>query len=364
MKYFLFVSLILLGLTMKAQVGIGTTLPMSSLDINGSLSTDTRVISTSTAVNLDDTYHTILAGGGGTLNLPQANLADGREYFFIGGSAGITVAAASGETIDNSFPSINLLFEETLLIQSFGSFNTWLIVKDGRNKSIGIDDLTDGKTLNNSLYVGENSGLGANGTNNVGMGTGTLINVVGTENIGIGYIAGATINSGSNNIVIGTLASAIGGTGITTGNNNILIGDRVNASGQAVSNELNIGDAIYATGLYGTTAQVGIGNTNNAPNSTLSVSGSMSLPIRSGGATTLTDNDYTYLTTGGNVRLPAAAGNLGRIYVIKNISGSNINLQTTGSDRIDGINNATIPTLRTRIVQSDGVSEWYIIGDF
>jgi hypothetical protein len=228
-----------------------------------------------------------------------------------------------------------------------------------------IDDLSDGKTLNNSMYLGNSSGFGANGARNVAIGDGSLLNADGNDNIGIGYAVGSTIDTGNKNIVIGFEASSTVGAGITTGSNNILIGDQVNTSGGTVSNELNIGNAIYATGLYGASAQVGVGNGNNTPNSTLSVGGSMSLPIRTGGDTTLTDNDYTYIWVNGSpgtVTLPLANGRTGRIYIIKNVTTSaNLTLSPTGSDRIDGDPSQTIIPGSSQMVQSNGGTEWWII---
>ena len=346
-------------LMVQAQVGIGTITPNSTLDINGSMATKTDVVS-GFPITLDQTNHTVLSDN--VVNLPDPSTIIGREYVIKTDATGATVNAQAGDEIDGA-ASLTLDPFESVRVKAVAS-GVWVITG---GKFAGVEEingLSDGKTLNNSVYLGEASGAGANGSQNVAVGDGSLLNADGDDNIAIGHVAGATIDTGNKNIVIGFEASGSSGTGITTGSNNILIGDRVNTSAQTVSNELNMGDAIYATGLYGTTAQVGIGNGNNAPNSTLSVNGSMSLPIRTGGATTLTDSDYTYLTNSGNVRLPAATGREGRIFVIKNISGAPIDLQTTGMDLIDGLPNQSIAVLRTFVVQSDGASEWYIIGNF
>ena len=91
----------------------------------------------------------------------------------------------------------------------------------------------------------------------------------------------------------------------------------------------------------------------------------MSLPIRSGGDTTLTDNDYTYIWASGSpgtVTLPLANGRTGRVYVIKNVTGSvSLTLSRSGSDLIDGSSTQTILSGGSVIVQSNGGTEWWII---
>ena len=141
-----------------------------------------------------------------------------------------------------------------------------------------------------------------------------------------------------------------------------------------IRDRLNIGDAVYATNLYGATANVGIGNGNNAPNSTLSVNGSVSMPIRTGALNTtytLTDKDYTYLVNGtssnsADITLPTAAGREGRIYIIKNVGTSNDqDILTTGSETIDNAASISLAIgfiSRIIIVQSDGRNWWIISG--
>jgi hypothetical protein len=349
-------------MNIHAQVGIGTVIPHSTLTVEGSLAT--KIDPYVTPILLNESHHTVFATA---VTLPDPTNIIGREYIIKTDGNAATVTAQPGHLID-LVNSVSLNPWESIVVQAVAS-NQWLIVggkfKKGAEK---IDDLSDGKTSNNSVYLGQLSGLGANGNRNVALGDGSLVNADGDENIAIGYTAGGTITTGgNNNIVIGTLASGSAGLGITSGDKNILIGDRVNASGQTVNNELNIGNTIYGTNLYGTTASVGIGNGNNAPNSTLAVNGSMSLPIRTGtAATTLTNTDYTYMvnssiTNGANITLPTAVGIQGRIYVIKNIGSRSQTLLTSASQTIDGGGTSiTLNSGRRLSIQSDGANWWIL----
>ena len=184
--------------------------------------------------------------------------------------------------------------------------------------------------------------------------SGTSYNVV------FGYGALGFMSSGNDNIAIGY---AVGGT-FDGGNHNIMIGNTASLSADNANNELNIGDAIYATGIYGSSVKVGIGNNNNAPNSTLDVGGSVSLPINNGGATTLGDNDYTYLVTssGVTVTLPDATTMAGRVYLIKLTATGTATVGTTSSQYLDASTTFTLSAQYKYVqVQSTGTN-WIIIG--
>lgn len=111
-----------------------------------------------------------------------------------------------------------------------------------------------------------------------------------------------------------------------------------------------------------------IGTTGTNPNSTLQVSGSVAMNIRSltsSGA--LTETDYTVLvnTSGGavTVQLPAVSGKNGRIYNIKKIGGGidNALTITPTSGQIEGSTSYIIYNDWTFVtLQTDGAN-WYVI---
>jgi len=208
-----------------------------------------------------------------------------------------------------------------------------------------INDLSDARIVGNSVFMGTLAGNSfATGSFNAAIGIGALAGTDGANgNTALGYSAGSTL---------------------TTGSGNILIGANTFASSGTANSELNIGRTIFATGLNGTIARVGIGYDNNAPNSTLDVSGSFTLPVRLEASNyTLTENDYTVVGVNNIITLPSPDTIIGRIYVIKaGVTGA-VSLAPDGSDVIDG-NNATIniPAGKYIQVQALVVGNWVIIG--
>jgi hypothetical protein len=122
-----------------------------------------------------------------------------------------------------------------------------------------------------NLYLGESSGtipnvvnldyniglgyqsmnnLGSGANQNVGIGSSTLQNVTGGDNICLGNAAGQTLTSANNNIIIGSTNSTI-----TTGDNNILLNGGTNYTG-AESANIIIGN----DGIVGESNVIRIGN--------------------------------------------------------------------------------------------------------
>jgi len=249
-------------------------------------------------------------------------------------------------------PATGLLIYQTDNTAGFYYYDGSAWVSQGAKE---VNDLSDGKTSGYatavpSIYLGQFAGANANSIYNTAVGgaalaknTGTLISTDG-HNTAIGYRAGADI---------------------TTGGFNIMLGYNTQPSAITASNELNIGEAIYGTNLYGTNANIGLGNGNNAPNSTLDIAGSVSYDYASGGAITLDDKHYTYNITTANqtVTLPTAVGITGRVYIIKYSAslGSGLVLPAAG-ELIDGAGNYNLTAQYKYVqVQSDGTN-WIIIG--
>lgn len=117
------------------------------------------------------------------------------------------------------------------------------------------------------------------------------------------------------------------------------------------------------------TAAIKVGSTGNA-NSTMQVAGSLSMAIRTISANTTidaTDNTVLVNTTSGalTITLPSASGISGRIYTIKKIGSGGIDKELTvtpaGSSTIDGGSSYIIYNDYTYVtLQTDGTN-WYII---
>ena len=206
-----------------------------------------------------------------------------------------------------------------------------LIAIDDGTSVTQIDDLSDAKTGNNSLYLGTTPSSTADQNTVIGHNAGTSLANDGEKNILIGKDAGGNITTGDDNILL-----TIGNAGLSTGSGNILIGKYLTSfASSTTDNQMNIGNTIFATGMTTAGAKVGIGNGNNAPKSTLDVGGSISKPIVvKNGDYTATDADHTIIFyypqgTGEVVlTLPEASTCKGRIYYIRTIE------TTTSADRL------------------------------
>ncbi|MEK9769271.1 MAG: hypothetical protein VW683_10160, partial [Betaproteobacteria bacterium] len=114
-----------------------------------------------------------------------------------------------------------------------------------------------------------------------------------------------------------------------------------------------------------------LGINSASPNATLTVNGSMSLPIESISATdTLDDTNHTVLVdaSGGSrtVNLPAASGSTGKIFIIKKTdsSSNNVVIDPNGAETIDGSSTFTFNSqYRAVTIQCDG-SNWHIISSY
>ncbi len=174
----------------------------------------------------------------------------------------------------------------------------------------GIDGLSDGVASNSTVALGLDAGNNGSGAYNVAVGLEALDNVTGGNNVAVGANAGKTLIVGAGNTFLGA-ASGIDATGsrniavgkdalgaLTSGNDNILIGvgagnittgsenivigrwsdtDATIVPNQNADGQLNIGNTIYATGMYTSGVKVGIGKDNNAPTSTLDVNGDVDI---------------------------------------------------------------------------------------
>lgn len=112
------------AITTSAQVGIGTTTPNSTLDINGSLATKITSFSANYTAGATD-YHLIFTGtSAATLTLPTASSITGRTYTIKNASsdtAVLTINTTSSQTIDGATSQVMGNYMQTMTVISDGS---------------------------------------------------------------------------------------------------------------------------------------------------------------------------------------------------------------------------------------------------
>jgi len=255
------------------------------------------------------------------------------------------IGIGSQTLITNSTGSRNVAIGDNALFFSTGNDNVAVGDKSGDNIIGGIANVGVGSSAITGITSGDyNTGVGyralytnQTGNYNVAIGKDALYWTTVGNNTAVGYEAGSNISSGANNVSVGYQA----GDNITTGANNIAIGASTKMVSGTTSNQMNIGNAIFGTGMTGTaSAPAGnIGIDVNNPGSTLTVGGSFATDYKAKTASyALTGDDY-YLsfngTTDGTFTLPASTANmLGRMYSIKNVSAKALTIITVNSEKL------------------------------
>jgi len=310
----LLVGLLMTGALSHAQVGIGTTTPnaSSALDITSTTSglliprmtTAQRVAIATPAKGLQvfDTTTNSLWLHNGTIwfeysksdlrvvgissHLTQdagignngTNAGTGNYNIGIGANAlsgaantaSLLTAVGYQALSKNTDGSQNTAIgTQTLANNTTGSNNTamgWGALgantTGGANMAIGYSAL-GANTLGNSNIAMGYGAIGSNteGSNNVGYGQSSLNLTTGSQNTAVGHNALGAVANANNNVGVGFYA----GSNITTGANNISIGSNSQIATPTASNQLNIGSAIFGTGLSGSATapagNIGIGTT-------------------------------------------------------------------------------------------------------
>ncbi|GAA4161102.1 hypothetical protein GCM10022217_26230 [Chryseobacterium ginsenosidimutans] len=259
--------LLMMGFAAKAQVGIGTPTPNSSsmLDITSTtkgllmprMSTGQRtsIASPATGLQVYDTttnsfwyFNGAVWVNSGAISAQDLRLLTNNNH--VTQDAGV---GSNGTNLGTGFNNIAI---------GTGVLNA--VTSGGSNVGIGALALTANSLGNYNYAVGE-SALKANtsGTANVGLGLQSLLaNTIGNNNVALGYVALQSNTTGSNNTAVGVQA----GNNITTGTNNITIGAATAIATPSASNQLNIANNIFGTGLSGSVTapagRIGIGTNN------------------------------------------------------------------------------------------------------
>jgi trimeric autotransporter adhesin len=250
-----------------------------------------------------------------------------------------------------------------ILTSDANGLASWETAAAGATK---IDELTDGKTLGNSIFLGSGSGgnfTAANGYNigmgvyalsdnvngyyNVAIGVGALEKATGHYNTALGSAAGATLVEGDYNIFLGTQAGRN-----ASGSNKLYIEPTDSATpliyGEFDNDLARINGKLEVTGtvkIEGGTPGAGKVLTSDAAglaswetaattNSTLNTFNTATYAVLT------TDNYVIYIESSQapeavvTVTLPTAVGVKGKEYTIKNTAAINVTIATTNSQQI------------------------------
>ncbi|HUD02407.1 MAG TPA: tail fiber domain-containing protein [Candidatus Paceibacterota bacterium] len=150
------------------------------------------------------------------------------------------------------------------------------------NAAVGYNVLNNNLTAANTVAIGFSAAVGSGSYSNqggvyIGYQAGDQVQTGSDYNTIIGYNAGYALTTGARNILIGQSTIPTSYNQVKTGSKNISIGNDVAVASSTASNQLDIGNFIYGTGLSGTGASVSpayIGFGTTTPYASLEVWGS------------------------------------------------------------------------------------------
>ncbi len=309
------------------NVGIGTTNPNNTIQVANLINFDntdfnTRLgytaggnIVTGAQYNTYLGYESGLSGSGTSTNAADENTAVGYRTMYSNTTGSRNTAIGYSSLKNNGAGSGNTSLGYTTLESNVsGSYNTAMgyqalqvtttdyntaiggfALKSNTlgsgNTGIGSLSLTANQTGSNNVAIGVSIlNSSTDGSQNVAMGAGAFYhNSSSDNNVGIGFEAGIGTGAYSNEggVYLGHSAGFSAATGsdyntmlgfragysTTTGGYNIAIGQRVDLPSATGSQQLNIGNVLYGTGLYNggsvsstpvAGGKIGIGTTNPA----------------------------------------------------------------------------------------------------
>ena len=285
----------------NGNFGIGAVSPSYKLDVGGFINTDmysgykqngSTVLYASSTLYETALGYTALQNNTGSGNTALGNSALKNNTSGADNTA-IGTNAAPSNTTGNSNDVIGY---QALDLNTSGSNNNVMGVNAMEYNTSATGDIAIGGSAatGNSSYTNQDSTV-------IGTSAGYNFTANSNYNTLLGYQTGYDIQNGTNNLILGTEQTT--GTGITSGSNNILLGQGVCAGlSQTGSNQLNIGNLIFGTGL-GSGSAISNGNVginNSSPNYDLDVGGFINTDMYSGykqnGLTILTSSS-TLLST-------------------------------------------------------------------
>jgi hypothetical protein len=419
MKNPFFLSLlILLAINVHAQVGIGTVSPVSTLDVRGSFSGNTRSFTGNTSASSTDYILVFTGTSASTVTLPDATTCTGRVYLIKNASTSgttpvLTINTTSSQTIDGLSSSLLDQANESMILISNGT--NWNISGQSASAVLGAVWNLGGNNVSSLQNLGTSANfdlplitdnierMRISNTGKIGIGASTF-NVTNPEKLLVqaGTTASVNLMQGHGKInnylqlnvqndSAGTLASSDVVATADNGNETInfvdlginssvntqnVMGSANDAYLYSTGNNFLIGNGTASKALVfmtgGTTESTdermridgsgNVGINTSTPKSQLDVNGSVSLPIITVSFnTTLDATMYTVVINGGtpSITLPAAAStNEGRVYIIVNETGSPRNI--SAYKNLSGTGTTTVAASSSITIQTDGTN-WYRI---
>ena len=374
---------VLLSGVISAQVGINTTDPKSSLEIQGSLGIKVNTITAATT--LDDSYNVVLCNTGPyTVTLPAASTCSGRVYKLKNidpTSDPITIDGNGADLIEGNATYSLYPYKNTITIISDGT--QWHTIESYSDSAVGgISALNCGSATHNGVlaanqaasgvsseipYTGGNGGAYSGQTftstgvtgltatlvaGNFATGTGSLTYTItgtpttaGTASFAIS-VAGRTCTLTRTVVVVGTI------TGLTCGGatNNGILEANISASGVTSvvpytggNGGFHNGQTVVSTGVTGLTATVtagvfasGNGSLTYTITGTPSSSGTATFALNIGGRTcNLTrtvfcnTQDVSFTYNGANVTYGVVRSSTGKCWLDRNLGASQVATSST-----------------------------------